>query len=201
MVADIAVALDQLAGVDEVGRGCLAGPLVVAAVILPEGLIGLRDSKLLSRNRRQLLAAEIRRVATYSLSWISASRIDALGLTAALRLASVRALKPLLGQCQRIVLDGNYNFLAGQKGWPPVLTVVGADRLIPSVSAASIIAKVARDDYMATAGRRWPQYGFGRNVGYGTTEHLAALSKYGPCRLHRRSFNPLKVAVLSQREH
>lgn len=184
----------MLVGIDEVGRGCWAGPVVAGAVFLGEPITGLKDSKVLTKARRERLDAEIRLSAQgFGLGWVSAQELDVIGLTEAVRLAMQRALAQVNGAYDEIIIDGSYNFLPNE---PLARTVVGADASIPAVSAASIIAKVARDKYMATQARMFPGYAFGRHVGYGTAAHLAALRNLGLCELHRRSFKPVQTFIV-----
>jgi ribonuclease HII len=181
-------------GIDEVGRGCWAGPLVVGAVILNEPIAGLRDSKKLTKGRREKLATEIEaRAAAIGLGWSQPNEIDELGLTAAITLATKRALERIAMEYDRIIIDGNLNYLQGN---PKARAVIKADDSVPAVSAASIIAKVARDKYMSEIAGSYPDYGFTRHVGYGTALHLERLKLHGASDLHRRSFKP--VAALLQ---
>lgn len=176
-------------GVDEVGRGCLAGPLVVGAVVLARPIDGLKDSKLLSKIAREKLDKIIRKEAlAYALGWTSPAEIDELGLTAAESLAIRRALVEIEQDYDEIVIDGNYNFLHDN---PRARALIGADKLIFAVSAASIIAKVARDNYMHELAASYKGYGFETHVGYGTKAHLLALEQLGACEVHRRSFAPV----------
>ena len=177
-----------IAGIDEVGRGCWAGPLVAGAVLLRAPLAGLADSKQLSRRRREALDVLIRAQAAYGLGWVAASEIDALGMTASVRLAFSRALAALGDAYQELVIDGNINYFPDNAR---ARAVVRADASVPAVSAASIIAKVARDRYMAEMSQQYPAYGFAQHVGYGTKQHLQALTTHGICPLHRRSFRPI----------
>ena len=182
----------QLVGIDEVGRGCWAGPLVAGAILLGDPIAGLRDSKQLTRLRREQLDKQIREKAVaYGLGWVSAQEIDEFGLTAAVRLAYKRALAAINAPFTDILIDGSYNFLADD---PRATTLVKADATVPAVSAASIIAKVARDAFMREAAVRYPAYGFERHVGYGTALHQEALQKHGSCILHRQSFRPVALA-------
>jgi ribonuclease HII len=177
-------------GIDEVGRGCWAGPLVAGAVVLKHSFSGLRDSKQLSKLQRIKLAEAIKlSSAAMALGWVTAEEIDQNGLTAGIRLAYKRALELLQLAPDEIIIDGNYNFLAEE---PRARAIVRADSLIPAVSAASIIAKVARDEYMRQIAADYPEYGFEKHVGYGTSAHLSALRTFGICRLHRPSFSPVR---------
>ncbi len=181
-----------MAGVDEVGRGPLAGPLTVGAVVLPEHceLPGVTDSKFLSAAQRQVAARQIRSVAQgIGIGWATSSEIDRFGLTAALRLAGKRALVQL-GGYELVVLDGKHNYLSHE---PAVETCIKADQSCLAVAAASVVAKVARDSYMTLLDRLHPSYGFARNKGYGTVYHLQALVDDGPTPYHRRSWAPLRA--------
>ncbi|MBW3538614.1 ribonuclease HII [Candidatus Parcubacteria bacterium] len=184
-----------VAGVDEVGRGSLAGPVVAAAVVLPPGvkLPGVRDSKLLPRRRRETLAVTIKRAAAaVGIGWASSAEIDRYGLTWAVRQSGRRALADLGLKYDAVILDGKHNYL---KDHCHAQAIVAADRLCLSVAAASIVAKVARDNYMRRQHRLFPQFGFSENVGYGTPAHLGAI-KAGLSPLHRRLFAP--VALVSK---
>lgn len=177
----------HVAGVDEVGRGALAGPLVAAAVILPAEarLPGLRDSKLCTRQQREKLAEEIKEEAVaYSIVRVRPDRIDRRGLQRCNLEALRRALKGLAVMPDYVLLDA---FRLRRLPWPG-LAVKKADVVSRSVAAASIVAKVARDAAMRRYHRRFPGYGFSTNVGYATPEHWEALSRLGPCAIHRRSF-------------
>ena len=190
-------------GIDEVGRGPLAGPLVVGAVILPnpwlEWVEELKDSKKLSVKKRESLNDLILCEAlAVGLGWVPAKEIDEVGISEALRLATRRAVKEVQGKkvsFSQIVIDGKINFLEGTVLSEYVSTVVKADNLVKEVSAASIVAKVARDHYMYEMGSKFPGYGFEKHVGYGTAAHLKAIRECGICEEHRKSFEPIKSMV------
>lgn len=180
-------------GMDEVGRGSWAGPLFVGAVILGKPIPGLRDSKLLTRQQREKLDPLIRDQAeAFALGVVSHSEIDELGLTAATRIAYERAIAGITVEYDEIIIDGSYSYLATND---KARTIIGADRSVAAVSAASIIAKVARDELMRSLSRDYPAYGFDRHVGYGTAFHASALRTYGLCDIHRRSFKPVRSAL------
>lgn len=183
----------MILGIDEVGRGPWAGPLVVGAVVLGGANIeGLTDSKKLTKKRREELDSIIRaEVAGFGLGWVPADEIDKIGLSAALRLATRRAVEQVTAPYHEIIIDGTINFLSDTSKGGYVTTLPKADLLVPSVSAASIIAKVARDAYMADQDAVHPGYGFKSHVGYGTAAHRAAIDKLGVTPLHRLSFAPL----------
>lgn len=194
----------MIIGIDEVGRGCWAGPLVAAAVALPSVIppditaLGLHDSKKLSGRQRQVIDAGLRALKVPTgLGWVSANEIDQLGLTRAVGLAMRRAYEQLplnvRQKSPRLIIDGSFNYL------PDIANsraVVRADGSEAAVSAASIVAKVARDEWMRTkAADEYPVYGFEKHVGYGTPQHSKALREYGVCNLHRRSFKPVAAVV------
>ncbi len=184
----------MILGIDEVGRGPWAGPLVVGAVVLPEQhtLEGLTDSKKLSAKKRAELDMAIREQAVgWGLGWVHAEELDTLGLSAALRLATIRAVEAVNVPYHEIIIDGTINFLKETTKGRYVKTMPKADLLVPAVSAASIIAKVARDTYMQKQDELFPGYGFGAHVGYGTAKHQQALLEKGVTRLHRKSFAPI----------
>lgn len=185
----------MILGIDEVGRGPWAGPLVVGAVVLPDrhSLEGLTDSKKLSTKKRTVLDVLIREQALgWGLGWVHAQEIDEIGLSAALRLATVRAVQAVKAPYHEIIIDGTINFLSDTTKGKYVTTMAKADLLIPAVSAASIIAKVARDTYMEQQGTQYPEYGFEAHVGYGTAKHQRALLSFGVTPLHRTSFAPIR---------
>ena len=180
-------------GIDEVGRGPWAGPLVVGACVLGDAKIeGLTDSKKLTAKKREQLAAEIHEKAAVGLGWISAAELDKIGLSKALCKAARLAVKQIHAPFHEIIIDGTMNFLRDTplSGYVQVLTK--ADLLIPEVSAASIVAKVARDEYMKKLAEKYPGYGFEKHVGYGTAAHKKALTELGICPEHRKSFRPIK---------
>lgn len=182
----------MIVGIDEVGRGPWAGPLVVGAVVLGCEIAGLTDSKKLTKKRREELNAEIiEKAAATGLGWVHAEELDAIGLSASLIEATKRALLEIKVPYHEIIIDGTVNFLAGTGKGEYVTTMKKADLLVPSVSAASIIAKVARDAFMAQQDAKFPGYGFKAHVGYGTAAHRAAIEKHGITPLHRLSFAPL----------
>lgn len=184
----------MILGIDEVGRGPWAGPLVVGAVVLGGIEIGgLTDSKKLSKKRREILDLEIReKVQAIGLGWVTAAEIDEIGLSKALALATKLAVQQITAPYHEIIIDGTVNFLANTNKSGYVTTLKKADLLIPSVSAASIIAKVARDNYMAEQDAIYQGYGFSSHSGYGTAAHIAAIDRLGITPLHRLSFAPLK---------
>lgn len=183
----------MILGIDEVGRGPWAGPLVVGAVVLGgETIDGLTDSKKLSKKRRDILAEEIYQKASgLGIGFVHAAELDELGLSRALRTATIRAVSQVSCSYDEIIIDGSINFLSETGKGKYVTTLAKADLLVPSVSAASIIAKVARDTYMEEMGVTYPEYGFEKHVGYGTAAHRVAIEAYGVTPLHRLSFAPL----------
>lgn len=175
-----------IAGADEVGRGCLAGPLLVGMVVLPAGCeLQLADSKLLSAKKREVLAEKIKvEAVAWSLGRVEHNEIDQLGLSAAIKLAYQRALDVLSLMPSKLVIDGPHRIIDAEF----VIPRVKADRDVACVAAGSIIAKVARDEWMHAQSEAYPQYGFATNVGYGSKAHLAALRQHGPSPIHRVSF-------------
>jgi ribonuclease HII len=179
-----------IAGVDEAGRGPLAGPVVAAAVILDElrPIKGLNDSKKLTAKQREKLFDEIRAKALCcSIAQASVEEIDELNILQATLLAMRRAVEGLRLKPAKVLVDGNrlptLDVLAE--------AIVGGDALVPSISAASILAKVTRDRWCAELDAQYPQYGFAGHKGYGTAEHLAALKAHGACPQHRKTFRPV----------
>lgn len=185
-----------IAGVDEAGRGPLAGPVVAAAVVLdPRAPIdGLRDSKLLGAPERSRLATLIReRARAWSVGRAEAQDIDRINILEATLLAMRRAVEGLPTCPDHVLVDGVHCPRLACS----VEAVVGGDRTHPPISAASILAKVVRDAEMVALDERYPEYGFRRHKGYPTREHREALLRHGPCPLHRRSFAPVRAAVQS----
>ncbi|MCY3639460.1 MAG: ribonuclease HII [Gammaproteobacteria bacterium] len=182
------------AGVDEAGRGPLAGAVVAGAVMLdPQRPIdGLKDSKRLSAKRREELAALIReRAITYALGRAEAAEIDQLNILQATLLAMRRAVAGLAVQPERVFVDGN----RCPEMDVPTVAVVGGDAWLAPISAGAILAKIARDAEMVRLAVDFPGYGFERHKGYGTKAHLAALEALGPCPIHRVSFAPVRAAA------
>lgn len=182
-----------LCGVDEVGRGCLAGDVLAAAVILDprRPVAGLADSKCLSAARREWLYEAITaRAAAWAVGRATVAEIDRLNILQASLLAMHRAVAALAPAPEFVVVDGNR-----LPDWPyAARAVVGGDASVPSISAAAIVAKVTRDREMAALDESFPGYGFARHKGYGTAEHRAALARLGPCALHRAGFAPVRAA-------
>jgi len=183
-----------IAGVDEVGRGPLAGPVVTAAVVLPDNydLPGLTDSKKLSHKRREVLASAIREQAiAWALGEANVQEIDRLNILHATMLAMQRAVAALAIRPTQVLVDGNrtpeFNI--------PAKAIVGGDGLEPVISAASIIAKVSRDKLMSDYAEQYPHYGFERNSGYPTRQHKQALLVHGVTPIHRRSFAPVQALL------
>ena len=188
-----------VAGVDEAGRGPLAGPVIAAAVMFDETrpIRGLRDSKRLGPKVRERLADNIRaRSLAWSVGRADVMEIDALNILQAALLAMRRAVQGLRCEPDLVLVDGNRL----PKLSYPMRAIVGGDRLVAQISAASILAKVTRDQEMRRLDRRYPEYGFAQHKGYPTTGHRAALSRHGPCPAHRRSFAPVRRALASIRD-
>ena len=192
----MSVRMRIVAGVDEVGRGPLAGPVVAAVVVLDPArpIEGLRDSKALTPRRRCELARLIRRRArAFAIGAASVEEIDTLNVLQASLLAMERALGRLGVAPTIVIVDGKHAPTAWQqRAGLTVRTVVAADQSVPEVSAASIIGKVCRDRLLDLWHRRYPEYGFARNKGYATAQHLDAISAHGITPIHRRSFAPVR---------
>lgn len=184
-------------GVDEAGRGPLAGPVCAAAVILDPSrpIAGLRDSKQLPEAKRDLLAVMIREKATaWHVAWASVAEIDELNILHATMLAMRRAVLGLVPAAHSALIDGNRC-----PDLPiPARAIVKGDALEASISAASILAKTERDKVMRGLADKYPQYGFERHAGYPVPEHLAALEAFGPCPEHRKTFGPVKKHLQQQ---
>jgi ribonuclease HII len=177
-----------VAGTDEVGRGALAGPVTAGAVIMDVAcrVDGLDDSKKLAPRRRESVAATIREVAVaVAIAHVQPAEIDAMGIGPASRLAMTRALDMLGRAIDHVLVDGN----DGRVGWPSTAVVKG-DSLCACIAAASVVAKVERDDLMVRLAAEHPGYGLDVNKGYSTEEHMAAIRRIGPSAIHRRSFAP-----------
>lgn len=178
---------DLICGVDEAGRGPLAGPVCAAAVILPKGLVipGLNDSKKLSDKRRRELFPIIQHEAvSFGIAFASQEEIDEINILQATFLAMRRAMEQLNPQPEFALIDGNRETDFGV----PCKTVIKGDSLSANIAAASVLAKVTRDNWMMEAAEKYPGYGFEIHKGYGTKAHYAALEKLGPCPIHRRTF-------------
>jgi ribonuclease HII len=188
-----------VAGCDEAGRGALLGPLYAAAVILDptKSIPGIDDSKKLTARRRESLAEEIR---SHALAWqvvaVTAEEVDALNVYEASRQGMLRALKALSPAPDFIFTDAMPLREAGQDFCIPHRAIIHGDALSVSIAAASILAKVARDEHLAKLDRAFPQYGLAKNKGYGTRVHLNALARFGPCSEHRKTYQPVKDCLL-----
>jgi ribonuclease HII len=200
----ISAGAKYVAGVDEVGRGALAGPVSVGVALVsaetPQVPPGLRDSKQISRVAREKLIAPVSTwVLEYAIGHVAASEIDQIGIVPALRLAWVRAHRQLSIKPDHVILDGKHNWILEPESdlfttpisdiVVPVTMKVKADAACASVSAASVLAKVARDDLMREAALIYPDFGWEGNVGYGSSDHMAAIARLGPTDLHRKSWN------------
>ncbi len=185
-----------IAGVDEAGRGCLAGPVVAGAVILDKEVEGLKDSKKLSPTKRALLAKKIKHCAkAWAIGVAWPKEIDRYNIFQATIFAMLRALKALKTTPDLVYVDGSHALPIDVE----CKAVIKGDSLIPVISAASIIAKTFRDKLMMVFDRRYPVYGFKRHKGYPTKEHLNALKKYGPSPIHRLSFSPVKSVLIKEK--
>ena len=183
-----------VAGVDEAGRGPLAGPVVVAAVILPEtyDLPWLDDSKRLTATRRERLAPQIEMQAlAFVVEFVPVEEIDRVNILQATLNGMQRAVEKLEPSPRRAIIDGNRAPRLGCE----VETVIGGDGLVASISAASVLAKVCRDRFMLSMHERYPAYGFDRHKGYPTALHRERLTTLGPCPIHRQSFAPVRRAM------
>lgn len=184
-----------IAGVDEAGRGPLAGPVTAAAVILAPSrpISGLKDSKKLSPHRRERLAAEIRHYAlAWAVGWADHNEIDQLNILQAALLAMQRAVQALAVKPVKVLVDGDHC----PELSCPAEAIVHGDSLVPIICAASILAKVERDAAMQRFDEVHPVYGFRIHKGYPTSMHLAALEQYGACTIHRRTFSPVRRLIV-----
>jgi ribonuclease HII len=190
----------RVCGIDEVGRGAWAGPVVAAAVVLGEPLEGLRDSKTLTHRQRETLYSNIIDTADTGIGWATPQEVDTLNIVQATFLAMRRAVGSLKHPVDHALIDGN----AMCSGLPcPATTIVKGDQISLSIAAASIIAKVARDRYMHMLGTAFPAYEWQSNVGYGVQKHSQALAQHGACVHHRQSFKPVKriIDLCSKTQH
>ena len=174
----------MIAGVDEVGRGCLAGPVIAASVILKRPIKGLLDSKRLSSKKREDLSQIIIKNSIFAIGAADSQEIDQINILQASLLAMQRSLEKLDMQPKKVLVDGNHIFETSIE----IEAIVGGDNLIPSISAASIVAKVFRDRLMMAYSKEFPNYGFDKHKGYPTRLHKEMLKKYGLTRIHRRTF-------------
>lgn len=199
-----------IAGIDEVGRGPLAGPVVAAAVVLPRGYSHpeIRDSKLLSAKQREKLAPLIQQsAACWGVGFVEAEEIDRLNIHQASLLAMVKALAALTSEADCALIDGNQTiptalfrigkFFTGRSVYQR--TIIRGDRSCLSIAAASIVAKVARDQMMVELHEQYPEYGFINHMGYSCAEHFKALRRFGPSPIHRQSFKPVRQASPQQK--
>lgn len=185
---------ELVAGIDEAGRGPLAGPVIASACILPKSfnLPGLDDSKKLTEKKREYLAHKIKEQAmVFSIGSVTSREIDLLNILKATKLAMKRALENLFTTPDFVLVDGrdSLNISIAQR------TIVGGDGLCACIAAASILAKVARDELMCEMNEIYPEYGFDQHKGYGTRLHLEAIKRFGPCPIHRQTFSPIKEII------
>lgn len=176
-----------VAGLDEVGRGPLAGPVVAACVVLPVNCLieGVNDSKKLSEKKREKLYHEITdKALAYGVGWVWQDTIDEINILEATKCAFVQAYEKMNYSCENVFVDAVKNLDIPAKQY----SLIHGDALCYSIAAASIIAKVERDRYMVEMSEKYPQYGFEKHKGYGTKQHIAALREFGACELHRNSF-------------
>ena len=194
----------RIAGVDEAGRGPLAGPVVAAAVILRAGrpIAGIADSKVLSAETRTKLSAAIRcRALCFGIGWADPAEIDALNILHATFLAMRRAVLALRLCPHRLLIDGNRLPALDGLGSLTARAIVGGDATEPCISAASILAKTTRDQYMDQMDSVYPEYAFASHKGYATLQHRRLLAVHGPCPLHRRSFAPVESLLAAEADH
>jgi len=192
--------IKKIAGVDEVGRGCLAGPVFAAAVILNNNIStkGIKDSKKISFKNRMLLSKYIKKNSTFAIAFASVEEIDKLNILNASLLSMKRALNKLKQKPSMIYIDGIF---APKNLRIKYKTFIKGDEKIISIAAASIVAKATRDQFMIKLGRNFPKYRWNKNFGYGTREHLRSLKKYGITKHHRKKFKPVhNILMRSTRE-
>jgi len=192
--------IKKIAGVDEVGRGCLAGPVFAAAVILNNNIStkGIKDSKKISFKNRMLLSKYIKKNSTFAIAFASVEEIDKLNILNASLLSMKRALNKLKQKPSMIYIDGIF---APKNLKIKYKTFIKGDEKIISIAAASIVAKATRDQFMIKLGRNFPKYRWNKNFGYGTREHLRSLKKYGITKHHRKKFKPVhNILMRSTRE-
>lgn len=173
----------MLCGIDEAGRGPLAGPLVVAGAIIKESITGLNDSKVLSEKKRELLFDKIKENCDYHIVFVDAQTIDEKGLSACLKNSIMEIMQTLNKKADEFLMDGNTSF-----GIQTLQHKIKADATVQEVSAASILAKVSRDRYMCQIAGKYPNYNFEKHKGYGTKAHVEKIKLFGKCELHRKSF-------------
>ena len=192
--ARIHIQLNDSAGIDEVGRGPLAGPVVAAAVVLGDHSTweGVKDSKALTPKRRANIAEELKQdVRAWALGRCEVTEIDTLNIFNASLLAMRRAFEGLCAKVSLVLVDGKF----APELSVPSYAIIKGDSRVTSISAASILAKVARDKEMQELDQYFPQYGFAQHKGYPTAKHIAALQEYGPCCHHRQSFKPVRAVM------
>ncbi len=189
-------------GIDEVGRGCWAGPLLIVAARPKAGLpVGLKDSKKLSAKQREKLYPLIIESCDLGEGWVEPEEIDSIGLAQAMILGVQRALDNIQPtNAEEVIMDGDINYVSKIPAHSSLNSraVIKADDEYPIVSAASIYAKVKRDEYMSKASLEFPGYGFEKHVGYGTSQHLKAMQALGVVKLHRLSFKPVKQLLINR---
>lgn len=191
-------------GVDEAGRGPLAGPVVAGAVALRAPIAGLADSKKLSAKKRALLEAQIMEQAHWAYAQVGVEEIDRFNIFGATMVAMTRAVEALVarleGPVEVVLIDGNKTPEGRVEQWRwPARAIIGGDAIEPVISAASIIAKEHRDRVMRELDVAHPHYGWARNAGYGTAEHMAAMREHGVCAHHRRSFRPVAELLVERK--
>ena len=187
-----------IAGVDEVGRGSLSGPVVAAAVILKPNIkiTDIKDSKLIVYKKRQIICNYVKQNSIYAFGKASVKEIDQLNILEASLLAMKRAVEKLKIRPSLVLIDGNF---APKKFGIKYKTIIHGDKKVPCISAASILAKVRRDLIMIKLAKKYPNYGWDLNFGYGTRKHFLALKKYGITKLHRKTFRPIHNILLQKK--